>query len=252
MEVDRRLLLIGFLAALLVGVAAALAWWGYLEWQGHNYFWFGEPLTHQFESAPATMPENASLKVNIDTGHLDLQFEDNSSLLYRIQITTNRYTQQEAGPPTVNCSDGAIEVVYPVADVTIILGSGTCYAIDATVQMPKIFAIIGDGARISRLSLHSYTGDIEVRMLDSMTVQENITVDIGAYSSTIDFNLTLPPGVGGRFAATIREPGYMIIDAPGWTQIPPNQYVSANYATAPARIDVTIDINYGTIFAGLK
>jgi hypothetical protein len=246
MMAHKKILVVGILAVVLVTATITIAW------LNQNRFWNQEPISYNFDAAPASLPASVTLDLNLQAGFVWLQFEDNASLLYRVHMTTTRSTIQQDGDPSVMYADNEIDLTYTNADVTIILGSGTNYTLEVDTSAGKIFALIGSGAHIRDLELASNIGDIELRLENTTIFQENVTIAISSYSSHIDVNATLPTSIGGSFAAFVNDVGTIYVWTPTWTQVSDNHYKTPNFGTANITVTITVHINYGTIFAGLE
>jgi hypothetical protein len=238
--------LVGILAVALIIASIAILW------MNQNRFWFQEPISYDFDAAPSSLPSLVTLNLNLHAGFVWLQFENNASLLYRIHMTTTRSTIQQDGDPSVTYTNNEIELTYTNADITVTLGRGTNYTLDIENSVGKIFALIGSGAHIRDIQLASYMGDIEMRLENTTIFQENVTIDISSYSSSIDVNATLPTNIGGAFSAFVNNVGTINIWTPTWTHVSNNHYETPNFGSANITVSIVVNINYGTIYAGLE
>ena len=219
--------ILGVIIVSAVGIAA-IAYFANTNW---NPSWNNEQLTYSFDATVGSSSDTVELVVDVGTGSIDIEFENNATLLYRIDVTTTNNSVELYGEPTVVSTYGDIRYYYETGSASITLGSGVNYTFDVVTGTGSIDINLGLGAHVGNISLETSTGAIDFVMSSSAVLIGNVDVDLQTSTGSTDIAVTLPANIGVSFEASTST-GSVSVSALGWTQITPNHYETSDYDTA--------------------
>ncbi|MHA2060428.1 MAG: hypothetical protein ACW976_06600, partial [Candidatus Ranarchaeia archaeon] len=223
----------------LVGIVAisvaGITYFNSVQWPDP----FGdEPVYYHFDRGPSG-PEPVTLDIQISVGSINLQFVDNITLLYQIDVTVPNQTVQQAGDPTVayDNTTKTVTLVYSTGSVNVTLGTGVNYTISLETSTGSIDAQLSSGGTVNNVTLQTLTGSIDLIMTSNVVIDGQALFDLDTTTGSISSTIALPPGVEGSFegATTV---GSVNVNAPGWTEITATHYQTTNYPTATTSITV--------------
>ncbi|MGY5862136.1 MAG: hypothetical protein RTU09_07150 [Candidatus Thorarchaeota archaeon] len=217
---------------------------------GGGWNWSDATTDFSFDDTLGSTTGTVELDLDISVGGVKITFENDSDLLYRIDMTVPNNTVTESGDPVVTFSSNTITLHYPVAGVNVTLGSGVNYTINAEVTTGAIDLDLTAGAHIGDVALNTSVGAISVVMTEDVVVNGDVEFDLLTGVGAITVVADLPTGVGGSFDATASV-GDIDVVASGWTESPPNHYESDDYDTALNTVTITAITNTGAIDAVL-
>ncbi|NWF94782.1 MAG: hypothetical protein HXY34_01435 [Candidatus Thorarchaeota archaeon] len=232
------------IGSLLAGFAVLLGSSGW-NWSSDN-----TPRHFDFDELRGPINETVVLNVTMDVGAVTVSFVDNSTLLYRIGLTTTNSTVIKDGAPTVTLQAGVINLDYTVGTVVVYLGSGIAYDLRIKTTTGDVVVTALGVASVSDISLTSSVGAVRLTMTESASLVGNVTCDLETDVGDISVNIDLAAAIGGSFGCTTGI-GSVSISAPGWTQIDSRHYQTANYATASQRLTITAKTGTGSVSAVL-
>jgi hypothetical protein len=238
------------IGVLIVGavVVGALTYFGPTTW---GWFLGDDTVYYHFERTVGATTGPVNLNVEVTTGSVNVDFEDNATLLYRIDVGASNRTVQETSAPTVTFSSNTITLSYSVLAANITLGSGVNYTLDVTTTTGSIDCDIIQGAHIGDVTLTTETGAIDFYLGSGVVIMGNPDFNFETTTGMVDLNVALPSGIGGSIEAAAGT-GIVEIDAPGWTQITSNHYESDDYDTASQTVTVVIQSDTGSIEAHIS
>ncbi|MHA1933988.1 MAG: LiaF domain-containing protein [Candidatus Thorarchaeota archaeon] len=236
--------ILGVIIVSAVGIAA-VAYFANTNW---NPSWNNEQLTYSFDATVGSSSDTVELVVDVGTGSIDIEFENNASLLYRIDITTTNNSVEQYGEPTVVSTFGEIRYIYETGSASITLGSGVNYTFDVETGTGSIDANFGLGAHVGNVSLQTSTGSIDFAMSSTAVLVGNVDVDLRTSTGSVDVDVTLPASIGASIEASTST-GSVTISALGWTQITPNHYETSDYDTAAQTMTLIAVTSTGSVTA---
>jgi len=213
---------------------------------GGGWNWSDATTDFSFDDTLGSTTGTVELDLDLSVGSVKITFENDSNLLYRIDMEVPNNTITEIGNPVVTFSSNTITLNYPVAGVNVTLGSGVNYTIDVDITTGAIDLELTVGAHIGDVALNTSVGAISVVMTDDVVVngdvEFNLLPGVGAINVVTDF----PTDVGGSFDATTSI-GSIEVIAPGWTETTSDHYETDDYDTASSTVTITAITNTGTI-----
>ncbi|MFX0107366.1 MAG: hypothetical protein ACFE7R_03715 [Candidatus Hodarchaeota archaeon] len=239
------------LGVLIVGavLVGALAYFGPTIW-GFNIT-SNETVYFHFDETVGSTTGTVTLDVDITTGTVNIEFEDNATLLYRIDVGVPNQTLQEYNDPSVTFSSNTITLDYIVLAANITLGSGINYTLNVETTTGSIDCDVTDGAHIGDVTLKTTTGSIDFYMVSGVNVTGSPDFIFETSTGSIDLIMILPSEVGGSILGSVGT-GTVDIDAPGWTQETSSYYKSSNYDSADQIVTVVAQTGTGTIDAHIS
>ena len=226
--------------AIAVGALAAFGNWG---------FYTGlDNVDYYFDAEVGSTTGTVALDVDLEGGTVQVEFEVNSSLLYRIDFETSNRTINQHGEPSVTFSSNTITFAYPGGVANITLGSALNYTIDVKTTGGTNSLILSEGAHVGDVNLETTAGSIDLVMTDDVVLMGNPDFDLTAGAGTITIVADLPAGVGGSIEASTTL-GSTDITAPGWTEITPSHYETSDYDTASQTLTIVAITEAGSITA---
>jgi hypothetical protein len=227
--------------AIAVGALAAFGNWGF-------YTGFGNRVDYYFDAEVGATTGTVALDVDLEGGTVAVEFEENSSLLYRVEFETSNQTINQHGEPSITFSSNTIVFAYPGGSANITLGSALNYTIDVRTTGGTNSLTLADGAHVGDVTLATTAGTIDFVMTDDVVLMGNPDFDFTAGAGTINIVANLPAGIGGSIEASTTF-GSTDVTAPGWTEITPTHYESSDYDTASQRLTIVAVTNAGSITA---
>ncbi len=221
--------------------------WGFGNWSNPDW---NNTTSFTFDRTETSMPTTVTLDIDITTGGISVVFDDNSTLLYQIDMEVPNATIEEHGNPTVTYAANTIGVDYEVAAVSVTLGNSASYVIDIDVITGAISIVIDANANVGDIDLTTTTGAISLTMTDTGTITGNATFDLDTTTGGIDIVIDLISSIGGSFRGSTTT-GNVDVTNVGWTAISTNHYETSNYSTASQTLTITADVTTGNIDATL-
>ena len=229
--------------AVFVGVAALNTTFHFGGWG-----WNGKATTvFDFDSIDAT---NTSVEINIElsSGTLNLNFEENSTLLYRFAVEVQNNTLLHHGEPAVTFSSGIIKLNYVSAAVNLTLGCNVNYTIDVDITSGTVNIVITEGAHVGNIEVDVDSGVINLISTSGVILVGDPTFDISVTYGTVTIVVVLPSDVGGSIETSVTS-GTNTITAPTWTEITSTHYETSDYGTASQSLTIIASVSSGTISA---
>ena len=215
---------------------------------GGGWNWSDATTDFSFDDTLGSTTGTVELDLDISVGGVLITFENDSNLLYRIDVEVPNNTVTEYGDPVVTFSSNTITLDYPMAGVNVTLGTGVNYTLNVDVMTGAIDLQLTEVAHIGDVALNTSVGAISLIMTDDVIVNGDVEFSfrtgVGAINVVADF----PTDVGGSFDATASV-GSIEVVAPGWTESPPNHYETDDYSTASSTVTITAVTNTGSISA---
>jgi hypothetical protein len=228
--------------AAIVGILASLGnTWG-PSWPNDelNYF--------NFDQSVGSTTGTVVLDVDVDASSVNVIFENNTDLLYEIDIGVTNQTLTQYGNPTVTFSSNTITLDYSAAKVNITLGTGVVYELDLVSGAGALSVVLSNGAKISDVSMEADAGSLSLVILDDIEVSGSPDFNLQAGAGSISVTADLPAGIGGSIEGS-SSAGTVSITAPGWDEITPSHYESSDYDTASQRVTIVLVTSLGSISA---
>jgi hypothetical protein len=231
--------------AVLVG---AFSYFGPTTW---GWFFGDDTVYYHFDRTVDSITGTVDLEVAITTGAVNIDFEENATLMYRIDVGVSNRTVQETSPPTVTFFSNTITLAYSVMAANITLGSGVNYTLDVTTDAAAVDCDVIQGAHIGDVDITTGTGTIDFFMSSSVVIIGSPDFSFETTTGAIDLNVVLPSGIGGSIEASVGT-GSVDIDAPGWDEITSRHYESDDYDTASQTVTVVIETGTGAVDAHIS
>jgi hypothetical protein len=238
------------LGVIIVGavVVGAFSFFGPTTW---GWFFGDDTVYYHFDSTVDGTTGTVNLYVDVTTGAVNIDFEDNATLLYRIDVGVSNRTVQELGAPTVTFSASTITFDYTTSAVNVTLGSGVNYTLDVTTDTGAVDCDVIQGTHIGDVTITTGTGAIDFFMSSGVAVIGSPDFSFETTTGAIDLNVVLPSGIGGSIEAAVGT-GSVDIDAPGWTEITSNHFESSDYDTASQTVTVVVQTDTGAVDAHIS
>ena len=244
-EYQRNTGMVICILAVLIGGAVVV---GVLTYLGPSYWGWGptETVYYSFEENVGSTTGIVTLDIDLTGGTVNLEFDENATLLYRIDLATSNQTVQQEGAPSVSFTANRIALDYPAGAVNITLGSGVAYKLDIMTTGGTIISVLTSGANVSDISLQTTGGTIDFSMTNEVSVVGSPDFAFETVAGTIEVDISLPDGVEGSVQGTAGW-GTVSIDAPGWTAEGTNYYESPDYDLATQVVTITAVADTGTV-----
>ena len=225
---------------------------GAFSYFGPAWSWgLSDRVYYSFDSLVGSATGTINLDVDIEAGSVEIEFEDNATLLYKIEVGVISRTVQETGAPTVTFSSNTIALDYTALEANITLGSALNYTLNVIAGAGLIDCDVTQGAHIGDVSLTTTTGSIESLMGSGLSISGSPDFAFESTAGLVDLIINLPVGIGGSIEGAVAF-GTVDIDAPGWTEVTSNHYESNDYDTAEQKVTVVAQSNTGTIEAHIS
>lgn len=239
------------MVACIVAVIAvgALAVVGFTYLGNLDFNWNLTPVHFSYDESVGSTTGTVALDVDIATGGVQVKFEDNATLLYRIDFVMENRSYVQYGEPTVAFADNVITLQHEVGGANITLGTGINYTITVELATGGIAVILSEGG-VGNVSLTTGTGGIDLTILDDVTVVGNPTISLATTTGGVALVVDLPVGIGGSFDASTVTGGVNVL-APSWVEISSSHYETSDYETALQSVTITAHVTTGGIQATL-
>jgi hypothetical protein len=212
--------------------------------------WSDATTDFSFDDTLGSRTGTVELDLDLSVGGVKITFENDSNLLYRIDMEVPNNTIAEHGDPVVTFSSNTITLDYPVAEVNVTLGGGVNYTLDVTISTGAINLELTLGAHIGDVALNTSVGAISLVMTDDVVVNGDVEFSLLTSVGSIDVVAGLPTDVGGSFDATTSI-GSIDVVAPGWTETTSDHYETDDYNTASNTVTITAITGTGSVNAVL-
>ncbi len=246
----------GMVACIIAVIAGGALTVGALTYFGSTgWWWFPGWNTAKtvipFEQEIGNTTGTVNLDVDLGVGAVAIEFEENTTLLYRMTVEVQNSTLEEHGAPVVTFGSNVIALDYAAAGVNLTLGTGVNYTIGVITSTGAVFITLGYGAHIGNISLTTTTGAISLIMGDDVQILGDSIFDLETSTGAISVNLDLPVGVGGSFEASTTV-GPVTVTQVGWNQITTRHYETDDYDTAETTVTIVAQAGTGAISADLS
>jgi hypothetical protein len=210
--------------------------------------WSDATTDFSFDDTLGSTTGTVELDLDLSVGSVKITFENDSNLLYRIDMAVPNNTVTESGDPVVTFSSNTITLNYPVAEVNVTLGSGVNYTLDVIISTGAINLELTAGAHIGDVALNTSVGGISFVMTDDVVINGDVEFSLLSGVGAINVVANLPTDVGGSFDATTQV-GNIHVVAPGWTESLFDHYETDDYDTASNTVTITAITDTGSINA---
>jgi hypothetical protein len=231
--------------AVLIGGAAIV---GILASLGNTWGPVGELNYFDFDESVGETTSTVLLDVDVGAATVSVVFENDTDLLYEIDVGVTNQTLANHGDPTVTFSSNTITFDYPAAEVNITLGTGVVYELDIVSDSGTVSVVLSNSAQISDVSMETDAGTLSLIVLDDIEISGSPDFNLQAAAGTISVTADLPTGIGGSIEGS-SSAGTVSITAPGWDEITPSHYESSDYDTASQKVTIVLVTSAGTITA---
>ena len=242
-------ILVGVMAAIII-IGGAIGGWflsqNAIRWQLET-----EQVDYHFEETSPSPPNLITLNVDLAAGLVNINFVSNSTLIYRIDLTTNRWTVNQHGDPTVSYSSNTISLTYSATTADIYLADGANYTINTNIAAGNIHVIAGQYAILGDVNLETTAGTIQFELTNAAAINGNITVNLETNIGSINVDVQLPLGVSGNFSGTTNIGDVNISAISPWSEVNSNHYETMDYGSTTNSITIDATTNVGAIDAVL-
>lgn len=229
------------IGAISVGLLASFGSMNFGPWTRHD-----ATTTFEVENLVGSTTGPVSLDVDLTTGTVNIHFEDNATLLFKIAVEVQNDTLAIEGNPSVSFVSNVISLDYPTAEVNVTLGSGVNYTLDITTVTGTIACSLTDGAHVGDISLQATTGAISLLMTDDVVIVGSPDFNLNTGTGSITVVASFPEGIGASIEASTTV-GSIDVNALGWTEITPSHYESTDYDTALQTVTITAVTDVGSV-----
>ena len=194
---------------------------------------------------------SVTLDIDLDVGGVNVFFENDYTLIYRLDIIISNETYSQHGTPSVDYTSNVISFSYPVAEVNVTLGSATYYDIDADIDVGSIEIDAESFGFLGNVVVDISVGSIQFIFGDGAYFATNNTIDLDVGVGSIEVVVGLPSDIGGSFTGSI-DTGDIDIVSFGWTEVTDTHYETPNFQTASDLVTINAEIGTGSILAVLQ
>lgn len=206
--------------------------------------------TFAFEVVETEMPELVTLRIRKNSGGVNIRFEQNQTLMYRIEMLVHNDTVESLGPPNVTYISDYINLNYEHGSTEIVLGTGTIYEFDVCVNSGGIYADLSGPSHVGDISLSADSGGLDFKMDSQISLNGNTTFDLEVGSGGMDIDISIPLGIDGCFQPTVGSGDINISST--WGVVINSVYYTTNYGTASQTVTVTAIVGSGGLIASLS
>ncbi|MBD3404709.1 MAG: hypothetical protein GF411_01080 [Candidatus Lokiarchaeota archaeon] len=231
--------------AVLIGGAAIV---GVLSFWGGTWELGNEITQLSYDENIGSTTGTINLDVEISVGNVDVNFADNSTLLYDVTFDVTERNLEEYGTPSVMYTSNEISINYEVASVNITLGRNLNYTLSITIGTGEIEVSMNEYANVGDVTLTTTTGGIELTMSDETSLMNSPTFDFNTGTGEISIQIDILTGVGGSFEGSTNT-GTIDVTAVGWTEVTSTHYETSDYDTASQNLTIVAQTNVGSITA---
>lgn len=243
--------------------------WGFGNWSNPDWT---DTTSFEFDRTEASMPATVTLNLDLTVGDVNIQFDDNSTLLYEIVVEVPNNILEQTDDPEITFASNTIGLDYPVAGVNITLGNSVTYVIDINVETGNVDLVLGqyasvgtvdviittgvvsiildDTAAVDNIDLDVTTGSIDLSMTDDSSLTGDVTFDLDVTTGDIDVLIDLNSSYGGDYRG-LTSVGTADVTDSGWDEIGTGHYQTSNYYTASQTLTITADVTTGDLDATL-
>ncbi|MFX1491430.1 MAG: hypothetical protein ACFFBX_04505 [Promethearchaeota archaeon] len=250
MENRTLYILVGAFAAIII-IGGVVGGWvlgqNAIRWQLEM-----EQVDYHFEETASSPPDLITLNVNLAAGAVNITFVDNSTLIYRIDVTTNRWTLNQYGDPTITYSSNTIVFDYEAAATSIFLGNGANYTINTNTAAGSTHVIANQYAHLGDVSLETTAGALQFELSSTATINGNVTVTLVTSAGGIDVDVQLPSSVSGSFLGTTNLGSVNINAVNPWSQVTANNYETTDFGSTTNSMTIDATTNIGAVSANLS
>ncbi|MGY5852216.1 MAG: hypothetical protein RTU92_01460 [Candidatus Thorarchaeota archaeon] len=238
------------LGVLIVGAISV----GAIAYFGSNWIGFfpnsGEQVYFSYDRNVGSVSGLVTLDVDLTVGSVNVEFDDNATLLYNIDFEMNNQSYQQYGEPTVTFSatTNTITLSHEVGSANITLGSGLNYAIRVTTSTGSQNVVLGANAHVRGVTLEAGIGSLALTLTNDATIVASPTYYLKTATGSITVVAILPDDVGGDFEADVGT-GDVSVTAPTWNELTSDHYRTTDYATATQSIDIFALTTTGSVTA---
>ncbi|MHA1480796.1 MAG: hypothetical protein ACTSQZ_05190 [Candidatus Thorarchaeota archaeon] len=204
-----------------------------------------------FNETSILIGPSVTLDIDLDVGGVNVFFENDYTLIYRIDIIISNDTYTTHGTPSVEYSSNVIHFSYPVANVNVTLGCGTYYDIDADIDVGSIEINAESFGNLGNVVADVSVGSIQFIFGDGANFATNNTIDLTVDVGSIDVILGLSSDIGGSFTGSI-DTGDIDIISFGWTEISETHYETSNFLTASDIVTIDAQVGTGSLLAVIQ
>ena len=231
--------------AVLIGGAAIV---GILASLGNTWGPGGDLNYFDFDESVGETTGTVLLDVDVGATTVAVVFENDTDLLYKIDVGVTNQTLANHGDPTVTFSSNTITFDYPAAEVNITLGTGVVYELDIVSDVGTVSVVLSNSAQISDVSMETGAGTLTLVVSDDIEISGSPDFYLQAAAGSITVTADLPTGIGGSIEGS-SSAGTVSITAPSWDEITPSHYESTDYDTASQKVTIVLVTTTGTISA---
>ncbi|MBD3160324.1 MAG: hypothetical protein GF309_16210 [Candidatus Lokiarchaeota archaeon] len=240
-------------AVLIIGAVGTglMVWLGGTSWGSFSGPNWTATTDYSFEETESSMLDSVTLNLNLSAGGVNIEFIDDSNLLYHLDLTVPNETVSEHGEPSVVYSSGVVSFDYAAAEANLTLGSGTVYAMSISVDAGGVELVIGENAHVGDVDITAQAGGIDLTVTDDATFDGDVEFTLQASTGGVTLSVDLPSTVGGSFAGTASFGGVDVTTST-WTEISSGHYETSNYDSASQTLTITASAELGGIQATLS
>ena len=221
---------------------------GILASLGNTWGPGGELNYFDFDESVGETTGTVLLDVDVGAATVAVVFENDTDLLYEIDVGATNQTLANHGDPTVTFSSNTITFDYPAAEVNITLGTGVVYELDIVSDAGTVSVVLSNSAQIGDVSMETSAGTLSLVVLDDIEISGSPDFNLQATTGSITVTADLPDGIGGSIEGS-GTTGTVSITAPSWDEITPSHYESSDYDTASQKVTIILVTSAGTISA---
>ncbi|MHA1638064.1 MAG: hypothetical protein ACTSUB_08620 [Candidatus Thorarchaeota archaeon] len=197
-----------------------------------------------FEEVSLSIDPVIAINIGIDVGGVNILFEENSTLVYRLDLIVSNDTYKDYGAPNPQFNSPSLNFNYAIIEANLTLGSEAFYTFDISIDVGSVNVDAGDFAHVSNVDIEVDVGSITFALLEDFTLDGNVTVDLDLGVGSMDLIVGLPANIGGRVTGSTATGDFDIYSF-DWDEITENRYETTNYSTADQTITFTSDVDVG-------
>jgi len=248
---NNTMLAIITVAIVLCGtIFAAVYVFGQLDFDWNNPDYEGldpnaDEYSFTFEEVSLSIDPVIAINIGIDVGGVNILFEENSTLVYRLDVIVSNDTYKDYGAPNPQFNSPSLNFNYAILEANLTLGSEAFYTFDISIDVGSAHIDAGEFAHISDVDIEVDVGSITLAMLEDITLDGNVTVDLDLDVGSVDLVIGLPTNIGGRVTG-FTSTGDFDIFSFGWDEIAAYRYETTNYSTASQTVTFTSELGTGS------
>ncbi|NHJ14293.1 MAG: hypothetical protein EAX95_11490 [Candidatus Thorarchaeota archaeon] len=229
-----------------------LVWWNPfpLDNGGTTTTGASEYVDYSFSNYALEPPDSITLDFYLNSGGVTVEFADDPSLLYSIDITVRNDTVLEEGPPAVLYLNSVVSLVYQSGDITVTLGSSIVYFFEFHVNSGLASIALNEHSNVGNTFLGVNSGLLSLALGNECTIFENCTFDLFVNSGELDVDIAVPTAIGCDFYGMVNS-GISDIATATWNEMPNGHYQTPSFAFAIQTITILAAVNSGSLDASL-